>query len=317
MNDTSSANTNDSDIQELLASIALEKEIMNDPETAHVVVDHDRVLGLRAVPGLNVDIDTIEDGIRARIRVDEGTVIGKTVHMCFGMLPKEGTQRIDMDVHVEKNASISILAHCTFPNAVDVRHIMDARIRVDDGASYSYLEKHVHGDHGGVKVIPKACIFLGENARFKTEFELVKGRVGEIDVDYETECGTGSTLEMTARINGSGDDVIRIREAGTLAAYATGVLTSKIAVSDNASAEIYNVLTAVGPYARGHVDCKEIVQGNATATATPIVDVRDSKAHITHEAAIGSVDSKQLQTLMSRGLSEDDATDLIIQGLLS
>ncbi|MCR4397120.1 MAG: SufD family Fe-S cluster assembly protein, partial [Candidatus Saccharicenans sp.] len=32
---------------------------------------------------------------------------------------------------------------------------------------------------------------------------------------------------------------------------------------------------------------------------------------------IGSVDSKQLQTLMARGLSEDEAVDLIIEGLLS
>jgi len=45
--------------------------------------------------------------------------------------------------------------------------------------------------------------------------------------------------------------------------------------------------------------------------------VKHPKAHVTHEAAIGSVDSKQLQTLMARGLSEDEATDLIIKGLLS
>jgi hypothetical protein len=47
------------------------------------------------------------------------------------------------------------------------------------------------------------------------------------------------------------------------------------------------------------------------------VDVKDPRAHVTHEAAIGSVDSKQLQTLMSRGLSEEEAVELIIQGLLS
>jgi len=52
------------------------------------------------------------------------------------------------------------------------------------------------------------------------------------------------------------------------------------------------------------------------AIAVPVVEVRDARAHITHEAAIGSVDSKQLQTLMSRGLDEDAATDLIIEGLL-
>jgi len=308
---------NNAALQEIFYNISQERAIMDDPETAHVVVDHNRVLGLRAVPGLHVDVDEIEDGIKADINVDDNAMIKKTVHMCFGMLPKEGVQRIDMNVHIGKQAGISILAHCVFPNAVDVKHIMDARIRVGDGASYSYLEKHVHGDRGGVKVYPKARIELGETARFKTEFELIKGRVGFIDVDYETDCGEGSMLEMIARINGTGDDIIRIREAGNLSAHAVGVLTSKIAVRQNARAEIFNKLTAHGALARGHVDCKEIVKDNAFATATPIVEVRHPQAHITHEAAIGSVDSKQLQTLMSRGLSEDDATELIIRGLLS
>ena len=67
----------------------------------------------------------------------------------------------------------------------------------------------------------------------------------------------------------------------------------------------------------GHVDCKEIIQDNGTASATPIVEVKHPKAHITHEAAIGSVDSKQLETLMARGLSEDEAVELIIEGLLT
>jgi len=98
---------------------------------------------------------------------------------------------------------------------------------------------------------------------------------------------------------------------------ARGVLTTKIAIRDRAKAEVYNILTASAPYARGHVDCKEIVQGQAQAKAVPVIEVSDSKAHITHEAALGSVDSKQLQTLMSRGLSEDEGVELIIKGLLS
>ena len=49
----------------------------------------------------------------------------------------------------------------------------------------------------------------------------------------------------------------------------------------------------------------------------PIVEVNHPKAHVTHEAAIGSVDNKQLETLMSRGLTEEEAVDLIVEGLLS
>ncbi|NLO32720.1 MAG: hypothetical protein GX117_05100, partial [Candidatus Hydrogenedentes bacterium] len=66
-----------------------------------------------------------------------------------------------------------------------------------------------------------------------------------------------------------------------------------------------------------HVDCKEIVLDAAAARAVPTVEVRNPSAHITHEAAIGSVSSRQLQALLSRGLDEDEATDLIIEGLLS
>ena len=111
---------------------------------------------------------------------------------------------------------------------------------------------------------------------------------------------------------------MRIHEKADLVGEgARGVLTTNIAVRDTAQADIRNTLTASAPGARGHVDCKEIVQGEAVAKAVPIVEVRHPKAHVTHEAAIGSVDSKQLETLMTRGLSEDDATELIIGGLLS
>ncbi len=166
-------------------------------------------------------------------------------------------------------------------------------------------------------VVPKTRVHIKEGGRFKTEFELIKGMAGVIDFDYEVDCDAFSTLDMIARIIGRGHDKIRINETGHLNGEgAKAVLQSHLALRDDASAEIYNTLTASAAHARGHVDCKEIVQGNAVAKAVPVVEVSHPLAHVTHEAAIGSVDSKQLQTLMSRGLDEDAATDLIIEGLL-
>ena len=62
---------------------------------------------------------------------------------------------------------------------------------------------------------------------------------------------------------------------------------------------------------------KTIGYSDDEMNAVPIVEVNNPKAHITHETSLGSVDSKQLQTLMARGLTEDEATDLIIKGLSS
>jgi len=292
--------------------------VLKDPESAHLVINGNKVLGMHSVPGLKVDVKELADGIDVAVDLEAGVEIAKPVHLCFGMLPETGIQKIILNVNIGSNARISLQAHCVFPRAVDVQHIMDARINIGDGARYSYFEKHVHSPGGGVKVYPKAVVKVGRKAYFKTEFELIKGRVGLIDIDYETTCEERGVVDMTARISGRDDDVIKIRETGALVGeYARGVLTSKIAVRDRARAEVYNKLSATGAHARGHVDCKEIVKDQGVATAVPIVEVHHPKAHITHEAAIGSVDNKQLETLMARGLSEDEASEIIINGLLS
>jgi Fe-S cluster assembly scaffold protein SufB len=305
-------------VEELYDSFGMDYRSAFDGDFAHVEIHQNKVIGVHLVPGLEVETEERPDGIEAQILVKAGARIEKPVHMCFGMLPRRGRQRIVLRTRVEEQAGASILAHCTFPNAVEVEHSMEAETVLGRDAEYSYFERHVHGREGGVLVVPKAKVHLEEGARFRTEFELVRGRVGRIDIDYETTCLARSVMEMTARISGSGDDEIKIREIGHLVGEgARGVLTSYVALRDEARAEIFNKLTAEAAHARGHVDCKEVVQDSARANAVPVVEVSHPKAHITHEAAIGSVDSTQLQTLMARGLTEDEATDLIVQGLLS
>jgi Fe-S cluster assembly scaffold protein SufB len=60
----------------------------------------------------------------------------------------------------------------------------------------------------------------------------------------------------------------------------------------------------------------EVVQDNAVAEAIPIVGVSNHLAKVTHEAAIGSLDSKEIETLEARGLSEDEAIKVVVGGLL-
>ncbi len=302
----------------LLESIGMDPKHPFGDDVARIEVHENRVVGVHLVEGLHVDATEKDDGIEAAISVDAGVRIAKPVHICFGVLPEDGRQHIELDIRIRQDASASFLAHCTFPNAVDVRHSMNAVIEVEPNARYAYFERHVHGAEGGVSVIPYAKVVVHEGAEFSSEFELIKGRAGRIDLAYDAECRDRSVVEMTARISGRGDDRIVIHEKAALTgAHARAALVTHIALRDRASAEIFNDMIASGDRARGHVDCKEIVLDQAIAKAVPTVEVRNPTAHVTHEAAIGSVDSKQLQTLLSRGLDEEQATDLIIEGLLS
>lgn len=308
----------DNIVAELMQSIGIDPKHPFGEDVARIEVHENRIVGVHLVPGLNVDANETNTGIDAAITVDEGAHIEKPVHICFGVLPENGVQHINLNIRIRQDSQASFLAHCTFPNAIDVQHLMDASIEIEPGAHYAYFERHVHGKHGGVNVVPYAKVIVHENAEFTTEFELIKGRAGRIDFSYDTECHANSVVEMTARINGRENDVIVLREkASLLGANAKAALVTHIALRDQARAEIYNEVIATGDHSRGHVDCKEIVIGEAVAKAVPSVEVRNPSAHVTHEAAIGSVDSKQLQTLLSRGLNEDEATDLIVEGLLS
>ncbi|KXA91681.1 SufBD protein [candidate division MSBL1 archaeon SCGC-AAA259A05] len=305
------------EVEELYRAAEIEGAV-SDPKTAHLILNKEEVIDMNDVPGLSVEPKSTEKGVDVAINVAEGSIIEKPVHLCFGMTQTEGTQKINLKIKIEKDAEIGVLAHCVFPRALDVKHVMDADIHVEENAEYTYLEKHIHSPEGGTTVIPRAEVKLEENAKFKTDFELVQGRVGLLDIDYETTCGKNSMMEMTAKVNGTEDDEIRISEKGNLTGEgARGVLTTRVAARDNTEAEVYNKLSATALYARGHVDCKEIVQDNGRANAVPVVEVKHPQAHVTHEAAIGSVDRKQLETLMARGLSEEEGADLIIEGLLS
>ncbi len=293
-------------------------DVLDNEKIASLIVNKDRVISKNTVPGLIVDTGEIKDGVKIDITLKDNVNINMPVHLCFGVTDKKAIQKIILKLAIGENSSISIYSHCVFPYAEDVTHAMDAVITVGKNSKYSYFERHIHSEEGGITVIPKAIVTLEDSARYKSEFELMRGRVGRIDMDYEVSCKSYSVMDMSVRINGRGNDIINIKEAGNLIGNnARGALTSRIAVRDNASANIYNKLIATADYARGHVDCKEIVRDNATANAVPVVEVKNPRAHITHEASIGSVDSKELQTLMSRGLNEEQAVELIIDGLLS
>jgi hypothetical protein len=81
--------------------------------------------------------------------------------------------------------------------------------------------------------------------------------------------------------------------------------------------KIWEKIHLDGAGARGHVDCVELVNGTgAVARAIPIVSATDGSAKVTHEAAIGSIDKKQVETLMARGLDESEAVDVIVKGIL-
>ncbi len=283
-----------------------------------MLVSGNQLLGKNEIPGLNIEGTSLPDGVQAKITVKENTTIDNPVHLCFGVIPAEGVQRIIAEFIIEDNASATFLAHCSFPNAVKVQHIMEGTVKIGKNAKMEYGETHYHGAKGGVEVLPKMKIEVDRGGRYISTFRLIKGATGVINLDYEAYLGEQAVAEMYAKIYGKRQDDIQVKESIYLnGAESKGLAKSRIVLSEKARAEVLGEVIGKGAHSRGHIDCMEIVQGKkALASAVPKLQVVDETAKLTHEAAIGSVDKRQVETLMARGLSEQEAVDVIVMGLL-
>ncbi|MGB9640613.1 MAG: SufB/SufD family protein, partial [Anaerolineales bacterium] len=194
---------------------------------------------------------------------------------------------------------------------------MDARVHVGRNASLTYTEEHFHGSEGGVEVLPKAKVIIDEGGRYVTTFNLTRGRIGKMEIDYEIEVGSKGVVEMVTKAYGHEDDEVKVNEIVHLnGEKARGLTRTRVAVRDQATSKVFTTMEGNAAGARGHMDCTEIVRGKAIAQNTPIVVVRDDQAQVTHEAAIGTVNRKELETLLARGLDEEEAVDLIIRGMI-
>lgn len=295
-----------------------------DPETirqanvATLVISANQVLMAHEIEGIHFEAEELPQGVKARIIVDPGVTIERMVHLCFGMLPTEGRQEIIASYEIGAGAKVAFLAHCTFPNAVRLQHVMDATIHVGAGATMRYTEAHYHGQTGGIEVLPTARVTVDEGGQFLTTFNLARGRVGRLEIDYDIAVEASSLAELTTKVYGFGDDEIQVREAVHLnGENARGLTKTRVAVRERARSEVLTSAEGNAPGAVGHMDCTEIVRDQAQARNVPMVVVRDDRARVTHEAAIGTVSKKELETLMARGLDEDTAVDIIIRGILS
>ncbi len=308
---------NQKDLQKLIRTADITSQIV-DMNNAHLIIHNNTILSRNDIAGLDIKTTETTQGVDIHLRVKKGVKIAQPVTMCFGVLHDMNLQKINMKIVIEENASLNIVGHCIFSEKQAVTHLMQADIILEKNALYHYFEKHTHNNEGTTVVKLQSKVLVGKGADYVTEFELLKGHVGKTTIDFNAVCKEKSKTKLLSRISGLGDDKIIINETADLEEKdSMAVLQSKIAVKGNAQAVVHNTLKAQAANARGHVDCTEILRENGHVEAYPNVQVTHPDAHVTHEATLGGVDNKQLETLMTRGLDKEDAEELIIQGLLA
>jgi Fe-S cluster assembly protein SufB len=103
------------------------------------------------------------------------------------------------------------------------------------------------------------------------------------------------------------------------APYTTSVITSK-SVSKDGGRTGYRGLVRVEPeahHAKSTVRCDALILDDESRSDTyPYIEVEEETAALGHEATVSKVGDDQLFYLMSRGLSEVEATAMIVNGFI-
>jgi len=132
--------------------------------------------------------------------------------------------------------------------------------------------------------------------------------------------GEGARAEViSVAVAGRGQHQDTGAKAVHLAPNTTSRIVSK-SVSKDGGRATYRGQLKVAPGATGvtaSVRCDALMLDDLSRSDTyPYIDIGEDDTTMTHEATVGKVSAEQVFYLMSRGLTENEATNLIVQGFL-
>lgn len=220
---------------------------------------------------------------------------------------------------IGEGADVTVVAGCGIHNSGSDKSQHDGihEIIVKKGARMRYLEKHYgEGEGTGERVLnPTTILTMEKDSMVEMELVQIKGVDNTIRVT-KAKLAEGASLVITEKLlthgnqNAVSDMLIELEGVG-----ANAQVISRSVAKDNSSQNFRPMVVAKAP-SKGHVECDSIIMDKGKISSSPAIAAEHPDAQLTHEAAIGKIAEEQLIKLMTLGLSEEEAEDVILRGFL-
>jgi Fe-S cluster assembly protein SufB len=224
---------------------------------------------------------------RTLIIVDEGADVHYVEGCTAPTYSKESLHSGVVEIIVLKNAKCR---YSTVQNwSTNIVNLVTQRAICYEGASMDWIDGNV-GSGRNMKY--PACILAGEGA---------KGTCISIAVAGKNQYQDAGSRMIHLAPNTSSTIISKsIGKNGGVANYRGTVRFHKNATNS-----------------KSHVECDTLILDNESRSDTiPTNEVKNNSSFIEHEATVSKISEDQLFYLMSRGISEKDATQMIIMGFI-
>lgn len=258
----------------------------------------------------------LEDSDGYFIWVKPGYHIKDPVQTCMLIRKKKSVQNVHNIIIVDEGASLELLTGCTTDtHANDALHIGVSEIYVKKNASVTFSMIHNWGKDTAVR--PRTAAILEEGASYVNNYVILEpvGTLQSNPVAYLN--GRGATCKFnTICVAQKGSDI----DSGgvvVLNAPETSAELMSRSITKGGRMIARGRLVGNADGAKAHLECRSIVLEDGGLTlAIPELESTVADVEMTHEAAVGKIARDQIEYLMSRGLTEDDAVSMIVRGFL-
>ncbi len=249
------------------------------------------------------------------IHVEKDRKVEKPIQACFFIATARLVQSVHNIIILEDGAELHIINGCATASYVNTgMHIGITEIFVGKGAYLSYTMIHDWADQ--VEVRPRTAIYVQEGGKFVSNYITI--RKSKITQTYpEAFLEKKAVAQFTSLIyapDGSFYDVgARIHLNGE---EASGEIISRVI---SGGGKVYSKGHLVGN-SRGikaHMSCDGLLlSSNGSIIAIPELEANHPEVNMSHEAAVGKIAEEEIEYLMARGFSPEEAKSLIIKGFL-
>ena len=265
-----------------------------------------------------IDIVTKEDKSGLDIYVKENTLFG-IVHIPVIITESGLTDVVYNDFHIGANANVIIMAGCGIHNDLhkDSEHDGIHRFYLEENAKVTYVEKHYgEGKGTGKKILnPTTEIYMKKGSSMNMDSVQIKGvddtiRITKATLDADT------TLEISEKILTTGSQTAKTEFIVELNGENASVHVTSRSVAEGSSTQEFTSNITGNTKCYAHVECDAIIKDEGKVKAIPEIYAKNIDANLIHEAAIGKIAGAQLNKLMTLGLNEQEAEEVIIKGFL-
>ncbi len=281
-------------------------------------VDKNEVLFRKPLQGIKSEVIPTEFGIKMRTVVEPGVKIDYPVALCFGNLRHGGEQVNEQELIVGEGAEVKIYTFALIGPKQTLNRKDYVTVKVGKNAKVEIVDIHYHDATAEINFYAELNAYLEEESYLYSLLKVPDQKSGNFKNRFYAEVGKNAAVTVEAKMKAAdGDNVIVEDVIKLVGEGAKGLSKSRIIALDGAKAEFIGEAYGEAPNSRCHIDCAEVVKGeNIVLKNIPVLVSKNESAKLTHEASIGKVDKKQLETLMAKGLTEDEATEIVVQGML-